>query len=200
MTGRDLDVAVRVQAGSRCSGRTAARRTRATADLQMTPNGLLQTRDGLNVLGEGGPISIPPNTGQRSARTARFRSSPTDATECGQRVGPHQAGQPADAARERSGDGLFRPRTAAGAADPTVSSSRARSKAATSTPSEMLVEHDQPGAPVRTQMKLLSTADRCAALVAGHEPERLIRPTDTNSNLPSRASGRKPSGSETGEP
>src|SRR6185503_19345306 len=53
-TGRDLDVAVQGP-----DGREAY--TRA-GDLRIDPSGLLKNGAGQTVLGEGGPISVPPNT------------------------------------------------------------------------------------------------------------------------------------------
>lgn len=61
-TGRDLDVAVEgagwiaVQLADGSEGYTR------NGSLQVNVNGVLQTRNGLNVLGDGGPIAVPENT------------------------------------------------------------------------------------------------------------------------------------------
>ena len=61
-TGRDLDIAVQgpgwiaVQSGN--GGEAYTR----NGSLQVSSNGLLQTRNGLNVLSDGGPIAIPPDS------------------------------------------------------------------------------------------------------------------------------------------
>jgi flagellar basal-body rod protein FlgF len=60
-TGRDLDVAVQGQgwiAVERPDGSEAYTRS---GSLKINENGVLQTQGGLNVLGDGGPISIPPD-------------------------------------------------------------------------------------------------------------------------------------------
>jgi flagellar basal-body rod protein FlgF len=61
-TGRDLDVAVEgagwiaVQLADGSEGYTR------NGSLQVNVNGVLQTRNGLSVLGDGGPIAVPENT------------------------------------------------------------------------------------------------------------------------------------------
>ncbi|HEX2603135.1 MAG TPA: flagellar basal-body rod protein FlgF [Oxalicibacterium sp.] len=60
-TGRDLDVAVAGKgwiAVERPDGSEAYTRS---GSLKINENGVLQTQSGLNVLGDGGPISIPPD-------------------------------------------------------------------------------------------------------------------------------------------
>lgn len=60
-TGRDLDVAVQGDgwiAVQRPDGTEAYTRH---GSLQLNENGVLQTQSGLNVMGDGGPISIPPD-------------------------------------------------------------------------------------------------------------------------------------------
>ncbi|HWT72648.1 MAG TPA: flagellar basal-body rod protein FlgF [Oxalicibacterium sp.] len=60
-TGRDLDVAVQGKgwlAVERPDGSEAYTRS---GSLKINENGVLQTQSGLNVLGDGGPISIPPD-------------------------------------------------------------------------------------------------------------------------------------------
>lgn len=60
-TGRPLDVALQGRgwiAVQRADGSEAYTRD---GSLQVSPNGILQTRGGLDVLGDSGPISVPPN-------------------------------------------------------------------------------------------------------------------------------------------
>lgn len=60
-TGRDLDIAVQGQgwiAVQRADGSEGYTRN---GDLKINENGQLQTATGLNIMGEGGPISIPPD-------------------------------------------------------------------------------------------------------------------------------------------
>ena len=61
-TGRDLDVAVQGDGWfvvQRADGSEAYTRS---GSFKVNENGLLQTHDGLSVMGDGGPISIPPNS------------------------------------------------------------------------------------------------------------------------------------------
>ena len=104
-TGRNLDVAMRGNAwlAIQASDGTEAY-TRAGA-LDADPEGQLVTRSGQVVLGEGGPITLPPNAevkiaadGTVSARVANGRP---------QGVGKLKLVTP-EAAMQRGSDGLFR--------------------------------------------------------------------------------------------
>jgi flagellar basal-body rod protein FlgF len=60
-TGRDLDVAIQGKgwiAVERADGSEGYTRS---GSLKINENGVLQTQGGLNVLGDGGPISVPPD-------------------------------------------------------------------------------------------------------------------------------------------
>ena len=61
-TGRDLDVAVQGAGWIAVQASNGGEAYTRNGNLQVSTNGVLQTRDGLNVLGEGGPISIPPDS------------------------------------------------------------------------------------------------------------------------------------------
>ncbi len=59
-TGRDLDVAIRGQGFIAVQARDGSEAYTRAGDLAISPEGLLVTGTGLPVLGEGGPIAIPP--------------------------------------------------------------------------------------------------------------------------------------------
>ena len=59
-TGRDLDVAIDGDGFIAVQGTDGKEAYSRAGDLRITPDGLLQTGSGLQVLGQGGPISIPP--------------------------------------------------------------------------------------------------------------------------------------------
>ena len=59
-TGRDLDVAIDGDGFIAVQGADGKEAYSRAGDLRVTPDGLLQTGSGLQVLGQGGPISIPP--------------------------------------------------------------------------------------------------------------------------------------------
>ena len=60
-TGRDLDVAINGEGFIAVQGTDGKEAYTRAGDLRVTPEGLLQTGAGLQVLGQGGPIAIPPS-------------------------------------------------------------------------------------------------------------------------------------------
>jgi flagellar basal-body rod protein FlgF len=60
MTGRDLDVAVSGDGWFAVQGKDGNEAYTRRGDLQIDPNGLISTSNGLPLLGDGGPIAIPP--------------------------------------------------------------------------------------------------------------------------------------------
>jgi flagellar basal-body rod protein FlgF len=59
-TGRELDIAINGEGWMAVVGKDGQEAYTRAGDLRITPEGFLQTGSGLQVLGEGGPISIPP--------------------------------------------------------------------------------------------------------------------------------------------
>jgi flagellar basal-body rod protein FlgF len=59
-TGRDLDVAINGKGFFAVQGADGSEAYTRAGDLRVTPEGLLQTGAGLQILGQDGPISIPP--------------------------------------------------------------------------------------------------------------------------------------------
>ena len=60
-TGRDLDVAIHGEGWLAVKGADGKEAYTRAGDLRITPEGLLQTGTGLQVLGQDGPIAIPPS-------------------------------------------------------------------------------------------------------------------------------------------
>jgi flagellar basal-body rod protein FlgF len=60
-TGRDLDVAVQGKGWIAVERPDGSEGYTRSGSLKINENGVLQTQSGLNVLGDGGPISIPPD-------------------------------------------------------------------------------------------------------------------------------------------
>ena len=60
-TGRDLDVAIQGQGWIAVQGEDGAEAYTRSGSLRVSENGLLQTQAGHIVLGDGGPITIPPD-------------------------------------------------------------------------------------------------------------------------------------------
>lgn len=112
-TGRPLDVAVKGPgwiAVEAPDGREAY--TRA-GNLKTDANGLLQTSSGLNVLGEGGPISLPPDNNISIADDGTVSAVPrpgAGAINNANVVGRIKLVNPPAADLVRGDDGLFRTR------------------------------------------------------------------------------------------
>jgi flagellar basal-body rod protein FlgF len=60
-TGRPLDVAIEGKGWFAVQRRDGSEGLTRNGSFRVSDNGILQTADGLNVLGGGGPITIPPN-------------------------------------------------------------------------------------------------------------------------------------------
>ena len=121
-TGRDLDVAIKGPgwiAVQDSSGKEAY--TRA-GDLQVDATGQLRTTAGLPVLGDAGPLIVPPSASMQigSDGTVSIVPAGQKATTIAN-VGKIKLVNPPDTALERGSDGLFRLKSGADAeSDPAV--------------------------------------------------------------------------------
>jgi len=108
-TGRDLDVAV--QGGGWIAVQTpdGSEAYTRNGSLQVGPNGMLQTRNGLTVLGDSGPIAIPPDTDITVAKDGTISTVPIGQNlNAVSAVGRIKLVNPAEAGLVRGSDGLFR--------------------------------------------------------------------------------------------
>ena len=107
-TGRTLDVAVEGKgwfAVSRPDGSEAYTRNGA---FKLNENGLLQTANGMMVMGDGGPISIPPDATISIAKDGTISSvSKADTNAAVNIIGRIKLVNPAESSLVRGGDGLF---------------------------------------------------------------------------------------------
>ena len=108
-TGRSLDVAIdgkgwlAVQAAD---GKEAYTRN---GSFQITANGILQTRSGQNVIGDAGPITIPPNTEITIAKDGTISTVPTGTKPAAVvTVGRLKLTNPPEDQLVRGDDGMFR--------------------------------------------------------------------------------------------
>jgi flagellar basal-body rod protein FlgF len=110
-TGRELDVAIEGAgfiAVQMPDGTEAYTRNGA---LQIGPNGVLQLRNGLIVMGEGGPIAVPPEVAITIARDGTVSVTPAGTQPAAvAALGRVKLVNPPLAALERGADGLFRMR------------------------------------------------------------------------------------------
>jgi flagellar basal-body rod protein FlgF len=156
-TGRPLDVALQGEGWIAVqASQWRPRPTPGRATSRPMPTVVLQTSAGLNVLGEGGPISLPPDNnivdcrrrhGIRACHApALVRSSSVNV------VGRIKLVNPPESDLVRGDDGLFRTRNG-------VASRRSRTRPCSSSLAALegsnvnsvdaMVQDDQPGAPVR---------------------------------------------------
>lgn len=107
-TGRNLDVAVRGGSYLSVQGLDGTEAYTRTGALEVNPEGTLVSAQGLPVLSDGGPLTVPPGAqvdiGEDGTVTARVPGQP------GQALGRLKLVTPDDENRLRRGeDGLFRP-------------------------------------------------------------------------------------------
>ncbi len=108
-TGRDLDVAVQGPGWIVVQGADGREAYTRNGSLQVSPNGMLQTRNGLNILGDGGPISIPPDSTISIAREGTISViSTVPPPKSVNVVGRIKLVNPDEKLLVRGGDGLYR--------------------------------------------------------------------------------------------
>jgi flagellar basal-body rod protein FlgF len=121
-TGRDLDVAINGDGWIAVQGPDGKEAYTRAGDLQIDPNGNLTNGAGHPVLGDGGPINVPPYTSIFFARDGSIsivaQGQTPDTTATVDRI---KLVKPADSAIARGDDGLFRMKDGSDApSDPSV--------------------------------------------------------------------------------
>lgn len=160
-TGRELDVAVEgpgwiaVQAAD---GREAYTRN---GSLQVSASGVLETRSGFAVAGEGGPISVPPDHAVAIGRDGTVSAVPHQAPLGNVlQVGRIKLVNPPENTLARGADGLFRVRGGGAAeADPNVALAGGTLEGSNVNAAEALVGMIGLARQFELQMKLLAQAD-----------------------------------------
>ena len=108
-TGRDLDVAVQGSGYIAVQGRNGREGYTRAGDLRVDPSGQLLTATGLQVMGDGGPISVPPNTSLLIGVDGTLSVVPQgQGPETRAVVGRIKLVDPPVGTLEHSSDGLFR--------------------------------------------------------------------------------------------
>lgn len=108
-TGRDLDVAINGAGWIAVQGVDGKEAYTRNGSFQVTSNGVLQTRSGLNVAGDGGPITIPPDTEVTFAKDGTISTVPSGSKAASVVVvGRLKLVNPASGQLDRGSDGLFR--------------------------------------------------------------------------------------------
>lgn len=108
-TGRDLDVAVQGDGFIAVQGRDGREAYTRAGDLRVDPSGQLLTGSGLVVLGEGGPLSVPPHAAINVGADGTVSIVPLgQGPETRADVGRIKLVNPAQGLLARGADGLFR--------------------------------------------------------------------------------------------
>lgn len=172
-TGRELDVAIDGDGFFAVEARDGVEAYTRSGSFDLSPEGELTTRSGQPVLGEGGPISVPPN-----ANITIGRDGTVSATIAGQSsanvsvLGKLKLVNPPPGTLAKSVDGLFRPRTGGALdADPAVNVAAGKLESSNVNPVSAMVDMINLARAFEMQMKLLQSVDaneqRATQLLAG---------------------------------
>jgi flagellar basal-body rod protein FlgF len=122
-TGRELDVAVQGSGWIAVQAADGSEAYTRNGSLKMDENGVLLTHDNLTVMGDGGPLSIPPGRNIALARDGTISLVPDGSDATGlTSIGRLKLVNPPETDLVRGDDGLFRLKDGSAAdADPAVS-------------------------------------------------------------------------------
>ena len=163
-TGRDLDVAVTGKGWISVQGADGSEAYTRNGSLQISPNGLLQNRNGLNVIGDSGPISIPPDSEITVGNDGTVSTVPIGQATGVTIVGRIKLVNPSESDIVKSGDGLFRLRNGTLApADANVSLAGAALESSNVNATDALVNMISLARQFDMQMKMVQTAEANAA-------------------------------------
>lgn len=159
-TGRSLDVAVRDKGFFAVQTPTGEAYTRS-GGFDIDANGLLKTRNGLVVMGEGGPITVPTDGQIIVAEDGTISSMPNGETKGATEIGKLKLVNPPEKDLVRGADGLFRQsNNQPAAADPQVQIFAGTLEASNVNPTEALVAMISNARQYETQIKLIQTAQQ----------------------------------------
>ena len=108
-TGRELDVALQGDGWLAVQAADGTEAYTRNGSLKLDENGVVQTNAGLNVLGDGGPLSIPPGRNLAIAKDGTISLVPNGSAATGlTSIGRLKLVNPPTADLVRGDDGLFR--------------------------------------------------------------------------------------------
>jgi len=155
-TGRNLDVAMQGNAWLAVQGLDGTEAYTRAGSLDVQPDGTLVTSNGLTVLGDGGPIQVPPNSevsigqdGTVSARTPDGRSTAVGRLKLVTPEGPLQRGE----------DSLFRAADGDLPADPNARLQDGALEGSNVSAVESMVAMISAARQFEAQMKMIQTAE-----------------------------------------
>lgn len=161
LTGRAMDVAV--QGGGWIAVQDASGQEAYTrmGHFQVSPNGILQTTNGLNVVSDAGPLSLPPDQDALIAKDGTVSTVPIGKNLAGVAVaGRIKLVKPVDTDLVRGDDGLFRLASGQPAeADANVKLVSGALETSNVNPAEALVNMVSLARQFEMQMKVISNAE-----------------------------------------
>jgi len=155
-TGRNLDIAIKGNSWLAVQGLDGTEAYTRAGSLDVSADGTLVTSGGLTVLGDGGPIQVPPNSevnigvdGTVSAKAANGKSTS---------IGKLKLVTP-EGVLERGTDGLFRSPTGELSADPTARVQDGALEGSNVSSVETMISMITAARQFEAQMKMLQTAE-----------------------------------------
>jgi flagellar basal-body rod protein FlgF len=161
ITGRPLDLAVTGRGWIAVQMPDGSEAYTRNGSFELNVNGIVQTRNGLPVQGDGGPITIPPEVKISVGVDGTISALPeSGAQNTVSVVGRVKLVNPPEADLVRGEDGLFRLRDrSAAATDETVKVAAGSLEGSNVNPAEQMVTMISLARQFELQMKVLSTAD-----------------------------------------
>jgi flagellar basal-body rod protein FlgF len=161
MTARSLDVAVQGQGWIALSMPDGTEAYTRNGSLEVSVNGVVQTRNGIPVQGDGGAISVPPDNKVSIANDGTVSVVPeTGAQNTVNAIGRIKLVNPPEADLVRGADGLFRLKSGAAAeVDVKVIVAGGYLEGSNVNPVEQMVTMISLARQFEMQMKALSSAD-----------------------------------------
>lgn len=165
-TGRELDMAIKDRGWFAVQTPNGEAYTRH-GGFEIDATGLLRTSNGLTVLGDGGPITVPENNRIEVGSDGTVVAIPLDAPQNRAEIGRLKLVNPAERNLQKGSDGLFRTRDGQPAqADANVRVYGGGLEASNVNLVESLVNMISNSRQYETQIKLLQTADQDAQRAA----------------------------------
>jgi flagellar basal-body rod protein FlgF len=159
-TGRDLDVTIEGPGFFAVEATDGSEAYTRAGSFDVSPDGQLITRTGLTVLGEGGPIVVPPDSRIQVGRDGTVSATTPGQSATVNVVGRLKLVNPDAAAVQKGGDGLFRLRSGQPAdADDSVSVTAGALESSNVNAVAAMVDMINLARNFEMQMKLISTAD-----------------------------------------
>lgn len=164
ITGRELDVAVQGKGWLAVEKPDGSETYTRAGSLKLSENGILQTQNGLNLVGDGGPITIPPDVSIEIAKDGTVSTVPSGSKpNAVQIIGRLKLVNPPEENLVRGDDGLFKTKDGTAIdADPAVTVAGGMLENSNVNVVESMVSMINLARSFEMQMKLLQNAENNA--------------------------------------